>query len=422
MSDKQIFASVEVADHEVRLVVGEFFNARFNIIKVERIPCFGITYDQVLDPDEISNALRKAASSAKRTIGAEIKKVILAIPSYKTKKYSLRSTVDVSGIDGVITIQDVRNAIKKAESVNISKDYALIQTVCVKYIVNGIATRRIPIGEKCSQLSIDVDLLCADRKLAYDLVGCVENAGLQVLDIFPEVYAVGKEAALFERAVEKQIVVLKIERQSTVLGLFRKGRLTTAGVLPAGLGNLVSDCVDQYGVATADAVELLKYSIRFNQKVYTDNPVHIWSKDGETKTISEKQFVESIQKNVAQWVKDLIKTCEPILQAGPTTVIITGEGGETEGLSDLLSESLGCSVKCYIPETLGGRNAGLTAPLGLIYAYQDKLPITGYIDDSLDMDAFKKSVSYREKKKEIDSKEDTLTSKLKGLFFENKAK
>lgn len=422
MSDKQIFASVEVADHEVRLVVGEFFNARFNIIKVERIPCFGITYDQVLDPDEISNALRKAASSAKRTIGAEIKKVILAIPSYKTKKYSLRSTVDVSGIDGVITIQDVRNAIKKAESVNISKDYALIQTVCVKYIVNGIATRRIPIGEKCSQLSIDVDLLCADRKLAYDLVGCVENAGLQVLDIFPEVYAVGKEAALFERAVEKQIVVLKIERQSIVLGLFRKGRLTTAGVLPAGLGNLVSDCVDQYGVATADAVELLKYSIRFNQKVYTDNPVHIWSKDGETKTISEKQFVESIQKNVAQWVKDLIKTCEPILQAGPTTVIITGEGGETEGLSDLLSESLGCSVKCYIPETLGGRNAGLTAPLGLLYAYQDKLPITGYIDDSLDMDAFKKSVSYREKKKEIDSKEDTLTSKLKGLFFENKAK
>ena len=422
MSDKQIFASVEVADHEVRLVVGEFFNARFNIIKVERIPCFGITYDQVLDPDEISNALRKAASSAKRTIGAEIKKVILAIPSYKTKKYSLRSTVDVSGIDGVITIQDVRNAIKKAESVNISKDYALIQTVCVKYIVNGIATRRIPIGEKCSQLSIDVDLLCADRKLAYDLVGCVENAGLQVLDIFPEVYAVGKEAALFERAVEKQIVVLKIERQSTVLGLFRKGRLTTAGVLPAGLGNLVSDCVDQYGVATADAVELLKYSIRFNQKVYTDNPVHIWSKDGETKTISEKQFVESIQTNVAQWVKDLIKTCEPILQAGPTTVIITGEGGETEGLSDLLSESLGCSVKCYIPETLGGRNAGLTAPLGLLYAYQDKLPITGYIDDSLDMDAFKKSVSYREKKKEIDSKEDTLTSKLKGLFFENKAK
>ena len=34
--DKQIFAALEIADHEVRLLVGEFFNTRFNIIKVER--------------------------------------------------------------------------------------------------------------------------------------------------------------------------------------------------------------------------------------------------------------------------------------------------------------------------------------------------------------------------------------------------
>ncbi len=420
MSDKQIFASVEVSDHEVRLVVGEFFNTRFNIIKVERIPCFGLTYDKVVNADEISNALRKAASSTKRTIGAEIKKVILAIPSYRTKKYSLTSTVDVSGIDGVVTIQDVRNAIRKAESVNISKELALIQTVPVKYVVNGIATRRIPVGEKCSQLSVNVDLLCADRKLAYELVGCVENAGLQVLDIFPDIYAIGKEAALFEQAVEKQVIVLKLERESTTLGLFKKGRLATSAVLPAGLGYMVSNSVDQYGIKTNDAVELMIYSVRFIQNVYTTNPVHIWSQDGETKTITEKEFMESIQGNVNQWIKSIVETCGSLLQQSQTTVIITGEGGETEGISELLSKQLNTEVKYYIPDTLGGRNAGLTATLGLFYSYQDKLPITGYIDDSLDMDAFKKSVSYREKKTETETKEDTLTSKLKGLFFEDK--
>lgn len=420
MSDKQIFASVEIADHEVRLIVGEFFNTRFNIIKVERIPCFGLTYDKVLNPDEISNALRKAASSAKRTIGAEIKKVILAIPSYRTKKYSLTSTVDVAGIDGVITIQDVRNALQKAQSVNIGKEYALIQTVGVKYIVNGIATRRIPVGEKCSQLSVEVDLLCTDRRLAYDLVGCVEKSGLQVLDIFPDIYAVGKEAALFEQAVEKQIIILKIERESTTLGLLRKGRLSTSALMPCGLGNLVSEVCEQYGIRTNEAVELFKYSVRFHQNIYTTNPVHIYSQDGKTKTITEQEFMKSVKNSVDGWVNAIEKTCVPILQAGPTAVIITGEGGETEGISDILEERLGCKVSCYIPDTLGGRNAGLTACLGLFYAYQDKLPISGYIDDSLDMDAFIKSVSYREKKSETETKEDTLTSKLKGLFFEDK--
>ena len=37
MSDKQIYASVEIADHEVRLVVGEFYETRFNILRVEKI-------------------------------------------------------------------------------------------------------------------------------------------------------------------------------------------------------------------------------------------------------------------------------------------------------------------------------------------------------------------------------------------------
>ena len=82
-------------------------------------------------------------------------------------------------------------------------------------------------------------------------------------------------------------------------------------------------------------------------------------------------------------------------------------------------DALGVPVRCYIPETLGGRNAGLTACLGLFYAYQDKLPITGQSDDSLDMDAFIKAVSYRDKKSD-GSREDTLTNKLKSLFSEGK--
>lgn len=426
MSDKQIFASVEVSDHEVRLVVGEFFNTRFNIIKVERIPCFGLTYNKVLNPDEITNAIKAAASSAKRTVGADIQKVLLSIPSFRTKKFSVRATVDVTGEDGMISAQDVRNAIKKSQNLNIPKEYALVQSVPVKYIVNGIATRRIPLGEKCPQLSVDVDLLCADRKLTYELVGCVEAAGLQVLDIFPEIYAVAKEAALMEQSVDKQIVILKIERESTTLGLLRKGRLATCAVMPMGIGGFVSGAVDSYGIKTADAAELVKYSVRFNQKVYTDNPVHIWSEAGATKTITEKQFMEAITPNVEAWLSAIEKTCVPILQAGQTTVIITGEGGETEGLSEMIEQRLYCKTKCYIPDTLGGRNAGLTSTLGLFYAYQDKLPISGGAQDSLDMEAFIKSVSYREKKQDLqpketkDKNEDTLTSKLKGLFFEDK--
>ncbi len=419
MSDKQIFASLEISDHEVRLIVGEFFNTRFNIIKVERIPCGGMSFDQVADPAAVIDAIHRAADDAKKMIGAKVERVILGIPSYNMRRYSLKSTVQIDGIDGEITVNDIRRAIDKAQSVEIGKSYALIQTVCVKYTVNGITSRRIPIGEKASELTVEIDLLCADRKLAFDLVGCVEQSGLQVMDIFLDVYGAAKEAALFEQAVDQNVIILKMERENTTLGLLSKGRLTSCVIDPEGVGTIAGALVDQYGLNSADAAELVKYSARLGEKVYSANPVYIWQAEGEARKITEQQLVECISPKVDAWIDSMSKLCAPILQAGKTAVIITGEGGEMQGLNDLLKRQLKCEVRNYIPETLGGRNAGLTACLGLFYAYKDKLPITGYTDNSLDMDAFIKSVSYREARA-AGNPEDTITKKLKGILFDTK--
>ena len=422
MSNKQIFAAVEVADHEVRLVVGEFFNTRFNIIKVERISCHGLSYNEVTNPTEITQAIRTAADNAKKMIGADIQKVILSMPSYRFRKFSVKSTVDIQGIDQNVTIQDVREAVRKASDVKLDSSYALIQALGTKYIVNGMTSKKIPLGEHCTQMAVDVDLLCADRKLSFDLVTCVENAGLSVLDIFPDIYAVGKETALFEQETNQQVIILKMERSITTLALCRNGRISTAAVMPAGTSTIASAVCEQYGLDEDTAVELMKYSARLDQDVCSSNPVHVWAVDKETRTINEQELVDCLRPNINLWLDAIEKTCVPILQAGPTTVMITGEGGETQGLSDLVQKRLGVETKCYIPETLGGRNAGLTACLGLFYAYQDKLPITGTLEDSLDMDAFEKAVSYRENaaRKSENNKEDTLTNKLKGLFLEGK--
>ena len=421
MSDKQIFAALEVADHEVRLIVGEFFNTRFNVIKVERIPCFGLSYNKVTDPAAISKAIRTAADNVSRMIGAEIRKVILAMPSYRMKRYSVKSTVDIEVIDGVVTIQDVKNAIARAEQMKISKDYALIQTVCVRYSVNGIATRRIPIGERCSSMEVDIDLLCADRKMSYDLVMAVENSGISVMDIFPDVYACAKEAALFERAVNQQVLLFKMERETTTLTLLKKGRINTSLISPFGIGSIVAPVVEKYGIPSETAVDLLKYSCRLDKEKFSKNPIHIWADGNKTQTINEQELFDCVKDNITQWLDAIEKTCKPILQGTPTAVIITGEGGEMLGFAQMLADRLNVECQSYIPETLGARNAGLTACLGLFYAYQDKLPISGYIDDSLDMDAFIKAVSYRAKRKsDSDTKEDTLTNKLKGLFLEGK--
>jgi hypothetical protein len=121
------------------------------------------------------------------------------------------------------------------------------------------------------------------------------------MDIFLDVYAVGKEAALFEQAVDEQKIILKVERSATTLGLLRQGHLTAAKVINAGIGSLAAPLVETYGIKREMSVELLKYSARLNQEVCSTNPVHIWaakneSGENETRTINEQQLVSCVQK------------------------------------------------------------------------------------------------------------------------------
>lgn len=416
--DKQIFAAVEVVDHEVRFIVGEFFNTRFNIIKVERVPVSGMTGSELVNAEAVTTAIHKAAENAGNTIGTKIEKVILGIPAYRVKRYPLKVNVNIDSLDGICSAHDIRLAISKATQTHIDNTLALVQPACVKYTVNGITSRRIPIGERCDHLIVDIDLLCADRQLTYALVGCVEKAGLSVMDIYLDAFATAKEAALLEQSMDQSIIVLKTERNTTSLSLVSQGKLMACDTIEAGLGNMISSISEGYQLPTETAARLLKYNTRLNLDKYSTNPVHIWALNGETTTLSEEQLMDCVKPALRNWVDEIKAKCQPILDAGKTRVIITGEGGELQGIDEVLGKALDTDVRCYVPETLGGRYSGLTSCLGLFYSYKDNLPITQNDDNSVDMEQFAKTVEYKNAKPS--DSEESITKKLKLMLFEAK--
>ncbi len=414
--DKQIFAALEITDYEIRLIVGEFFNTRFNIIKVERVNSKGLNNYRVESEEEVISSIQKAVENASRKIGAKIERVLLAVPSINMHRYPLKVTTRIDSIENVVTPYDIQRAMKKAIATKIDDSLALIQTVCVKYTCNGIATRRPPINEKCDMLTIDIDLLCADREIAFNLVSCVEQAGLEVLDICLDSFAIAKEAAVFEQTVDQNVILLNIERKISTLALLSKGKLIHCENLNQGLTNWVQKVQETCELPFENLAKLIKNNAVVNSEKHSEDPIYIWAKEGETKTLSEKEISEVIEPSVKEWVGDIKEMCLPILQNGKTVVMITGEGSELQGLSELLAQELRVEVRNYVPETLGVRVAELVSCLGLFFAYKDQLPIIGYNKSSVDIQAFEKTVHY--KKDEIDGEEESITKKLKGMLFE----
>ncbi|MEG0563082.1 cell division protein FtsA [Anaerorhabdus sp.] len=414
--DKQIFAALEIADHEIRLIIGEFFNTRFNIIKVERVPAFGIENNRITDIVAIQDSIKKAVDNAARTVGAKIERVLLCIPSVNMHRYPLKVNTKVESIEQVVTIQDIRRSVKKAMATKIDDSLAMVQAVCTKYTCNGISTRRMPVNERCNDLTIDIDLLCVDKDVAFDLVRCVEEIGLNVMDIYLDSYAIAKEAALFEQTMDQNVIVIKLERQSTTLGLLAKGKLVSSEIFNKGIESWIKSIKEKFDLPEDTISRLLKYNARLDETKYSDSPIYIWANHGETFTMSEKELCDCVNNDVQKWLEDMKAICLPILNSNKTTVMITGEGGELQGLASLLAKQLNAEVKNYTPETLGVRYSGLSTCLGLFFAYKDQLPINGQNENSVDMEQFIKTVQYKEKNP--DSEEESITKRLKGMLFE----
>jgi len=420
--EKQIFAALEIVDHEIRLVLGEFFNTRFNVLKVERVACSGVENFTVINREKVISTLKKTLEDASEKLGATIEQVLLCIPSLNARRISMKVTVPVESIDRKVTVLDVRKALRKAMNTRLDSSLALINAVCVRYTCNGITTRRIPLQEVCDQLTVQVDLLCADKALTFDIVSCVEECGCKVMDVGLDCYAIAKEACLFEQTVDQNVIVLKLEEKSTTMALLYDGKLISSEILESGYGQWAKNVSLKYRLPMDIAVRLCKYNLQLEESLLSDSPVYIWSRNQVTSTLSSRQIADEVRVSVLDWAKKIETICHGIIDSRTTTIVLTGEGAEIQALQTILKEQLGIKVRRYVPETLGARNPALSSCLGMFYAFKDQSNILGESCSGINLEEFEKSIKLKRAEKTVqqESHEYTITGKLKSILFDSK--
>ncbi|MEA5026191.1 MAG: hypothetical protein VB012_00885 [Erysipelotrichaceae bacterium] len=412
MSNKQIYAALEIADHEIRLIVSEYHNLKFNVLKVERVEIEGVIKQRIINDKTVVSGIKKAVANASKTIGAPITKVILVVPSLGMQRFSKRVTVSLN--KPKITIEDIQNAIKVALTTPLDPTLELVNFACLKYIVNGFTTRRIPVNEKAESLAVELDLLCALKEMVWEYAKCIEQAGLEITDLFMDSYALSTEAALFERAIGHYVLLIRLEQDTTTLALLANGKIESSLVIDKGYGQFVEAISDKYNLPVGIADRLVRYNCRLKGKV-PDTPIYLWSEDNKPHTISEQQVAELVRPLVLNWIDDLKTICQDILEHDDIIGVLSGEGAEILNLVDVLSDEFKVGFSTYLPETLGVRNSALTACMGALYCYNDQEFFRSKTFYSIDESAFM-SVMDKVKISEKAEKEDTLTNRFKKIF------
>ncbi len=405
---KQVYVALQLYENEIDILIGEYYNTRFNIIRADKYISNAISDFSINNRDELIKDIRKAIQTSAEKIGTAIEKLLLVIPAYNFKRFPLRSKVLIDS--GVIRKEDIARAVRNSLRSKVDEDVMVVNPMIVKYIVNGISTRRIPEREICDEAIVDIDLLCADINVCYEYVSLIEEAGYKVLDICLNSYAIAREAALFEESLSKNVIILDVNRSCTFLSLLSKGKLVSTEVIYDGLNSMINRIYRTYNVPYNDIAKLVKYAVNYESE-YPDDIVYAWSDSGTTKTLTTRELNEEVSKPLNTFCDKLITMCNPIIDEN-VKIFLTGEGEQMEALNDLLCQKAGVKVRDYYPDTIGVRDPSLTALYGVFFVYRDKVLLNDMNVSCIDLLRYDSLIDH----KELDSEGETITTKIKNLF------
>ncbi|MBQ1878456.1 MAG: hypothetical protein II161_06545 [Erysipelotrichaceae bacterium] len=416
MTEKQILAALQIESNEVRLVVGEFFNTRLNILKRECVPCKGMDGIRIVDQKAVAGAIREAVNNITAHLGVPVESVLLAIPSYRFKRETRTFSKVIESGDRRVSIDDIRDIYQRALSVNVGSDVEIINVTSTSFRANGIVYRRMPIGEMCDVLEADVDLLCCDKMITYDYAGVVESAGLKIIDVYLDNYSLAKEAALFEQTMRTYMLAIQLEKQHTLFTLIYDGRIVTSENENLGYEALAKPIVEKFNLPERHSTRLLLKYAELDKTSFNDRPMHVWSINQEQRSFTDRQLYETVKDAADSLADEYMNLCGPILDLSAVTVIVAGDGADIAGIDKLFARKFGKQVKCYYPETLGVRSAKMAVCLGMFYAYIDQQEIHAYDTCSVNMEAYQKHIN---EKVESEVSEEGFTARLKNMLFTN---
>lgn len=399
------------------MIVGEFYETRFNILRVEKNEITGISHKIIVDEQAVVNGIMKTVKKAEEALGFRVERVIMALPSVHVVRHVKKVKVLPEASSKRIRLSDIQRGLNQAISFKPEADLELVNIGCIKYITNGITSRKMPLDEASEMLMMSVDLLYADKEIVYSYARCIEKAGLEIMDVCLDSYAVAQEAAVFEQTVDKYVILVNLARQDTTLSLFSHGKLVNCEIIPNGYDKWLHEFKEQYSLSENISYRLLQNTCTFDVSKAKDSVIYIWSSNNEQKQLTEREVCEIAIPKIQEWIRAVNEACLPIVEHGDVRYLITGEGCEISSLAHLISEC-NAPAQIYVPQTIGARDCSYVTCLGMFYSWREQQTIRqdesiscnlGEVDDSLQITARK-----------VSNDEGGFTKKLKSILLNDK--
>lgn len=414
MSKKRVYASVEIADQEVRLVVLEIFESRYNVLRVERVHCDGVKNQTIVNEANVVTAIRTAVASAQAALGYRIERVLLAIPSVNVQRNNQKIHVQIEDGTKSIRLFHIQQGYAKAIEKKLSEDVEFVNVNKIVYTVNSQETMKLPLSEECTDFYMDIDLLYADKSAIYSYARCIEQANLEILDLCLDSYAIAQESAILVQSNDRPMIQLDLEQDHCTLSLFTQGKLMSCANLEKGYYWFIEPLATKHHLDSEVAYRLLQNLFQNKIEENDDVIIYIEQKEDARVEISSKELLDVCLPRIRQWIAEINEACAPIVKQAKARYVITGQGTSIPVLA-LMENAFNAEMSVYHSQTTGARDGAYVCGLGMAYAWNEVNRIHRNEKISVNNNELEESIDSIENRSTQD--EGGFTKKLKNVIL-----
>jgi len=334
-----IIVGIDIGTSKVATVVGEVNNFnQIEVIGISESKCKGIKKAQIINEDEIVNAIRKNIEEIEETSNIKINSAYTTIPGKYVTIVQNSVTKETKDKYSGITLKDVTTSIIQVKDIEIPDDKVLIDIVPSQFILENGTILEDPIGKLSSSFRLDAQIILADREYIKRLTSIFKKLGIEIDGIVP-ITLVERLLVLDTHELSDAVMLLDIGAGNTDIGVFDGPNFIYTNTIPVGGDNITNDIAFVLQISFEEAEKLKKqYALALKSYISNDNEIMLNStrEDKQYKIIKSSELIEIIEARIEEIFslvkKDISSTG---LKANINNVILTGQGIANINKSDV---------------------------------------------------------------------------------------
>lgn len=370
---RNIYSSIDIGTEEIKIVVMEYFNNKYNVLASSSVKSFGVRQGLIVDASLVTSAIKKCVKQVESKLGTKLEKLIAVVPSNNMEITIGSSTTSVDTLNNIINGDIIFKGMQKCLKDISSSSKEVVGVFPIEYILDENKKVGNPLGKTSTSLSMKCVIASVPRKNVYSVVSVIESLGIEVVDIL--ISSLGNYYVIKNKDIDTKVVgSIDIGKEKTVLSIFNKGIIIKEEIVKLGFDNILKDIEFNYKTTEEETYKIINDFAVCNRKYADSDEIYDSVNRNEEKIqINNYKLAELIEYRVVELLKNIKNQINNLTNKEIGYIIITGGVTSMLGFNAIISELFTKNVSVLTTGTIGIRDNKYVTCFGAIKYFVDKL-------------------------------------------------